>query len=51
VKEIPMNFAAFFAWIILFAVLNIIMYRTALEKTSVQGAHGVPVFFFCGDIR
>jgi ABC-2 type transport system permease protein len=36
-EEIPVNFAVFFAWIVTLAALNIVMYRTALEKTSVQG--------------
>jgi ABC-2 type transport system permease protein len=35
--KIPMNFVVFSVWIILLAALNIIMYRTALKKTSVQG--------------
>ena len=31
------NFALFFAWICVFAVLNIVMYRLALRKAVVQG--------------
>jgi ABC-2 type transport system permease protein len=37
IEKMPIDFFEFFAWIIFFAALNMIMYWTALKKAAVQG--------------